>query len=502
MLKIAELCVTLHGILEKSLIRMKKIKTTYLLIAILLGLTACSQTDDTTVTLYDDAAIGSFTLGNVKRVVNGVKSTVAGSTYTFHIDQMTRTIYNTDSLPVGCDVSRVVCSIATYNNSGAFLISEDETTMTYYNGTDSIDFTKPRKFRVIASSGNGYNDYTIKVNVHKQDPEAFVWKKMSNAPTMTALRIIEFGEHIYLFGNEGGTTKGYKTANGEEWTPIALPALTQADAWENAVANSDSLYILDGTAIYRSSDAQTWTKDESTLPDGITLKRLLGASTTEVYAQATDGSLVTKYCDDELPIWVEAKDETESSFGELPTEDLTIVSYPMYLSDSTDYVLMAGNKFDGSEWSSRSWRRIVDYSETGIISLLKQYIATIIQDEDSYPEWIRKWTYLDRGNDHRYELPALKNVQIVWYDDVLLAFGGKGLTETIEPMTGILKSRDNGITWKADNDYAMPPKDGESIFDLSTSSFSAAVCNGYIWIVCADTGEVWRGQLNRVAWEK
>jgi hypothetical protein len=396
----------------------------------------------------------------------------------------------------------VVCSIATYNNSGAFLISEDETTMTYYNGTDSIDFTKPRKFRVIASSGNGYNDYTIKVNVHKQDPEAFVWKKMSNAPTMTALRIIEFGEHIYLFGNEGGTTKGYKTANGEEWTPITLPALTQADAWENAVANSDSLYILDGTAIYRSSDAQTWTKDESTLPDGITLKRLLGASTTEVYAQATDGSLVTKYCDDELPIWVEAKDETESSFGELPTEDLTIVSYPMYLSDSTDYVLMAGNKFDGSEWSSRSWRRIVDYSETGIISLLKQYIATIIQDEDSYPEWIRKWTYLDRGNDHRYELPALKNVQIVWYDNVLLAFGGKGLTETIEPMTGILKSRDNGITWKADNDYAMPPKDGESIFDLSTSSFSAAVCNGYIWIVCADTGEVWRGQLNRVAWEK
>ncbi len=173
----------------------------------------------------------------------------------------------------------------------------------------------------------------------------------------------------------------------------------------------------------------------------------------------------------------------------------------MYLSDSTDYVLMAGNKLDGGEWSSRSWRRIVDYSETGIISLLAQYVATIIQDQDNYPEWIRKWTYLDRANDHRYDLPALENIQVVWYDDVLLAFGGKGLNDkTIDPLRKIYKSRDNGITWKEDTSYSMPPAKGNTTFNSAATSFSATTIDGYIWIVCAGTGEVWRGRLNRVAW--
>ena len=87
---------------------MKQIKTTYLLIAMLLGaLASCTKADETTVTLYDDAAITSFTLGNLNRYVNGVKSTFAGSDYLFHIDQVNRTIYNTDSLPLGTDITKV-----------------------------------------------------------------------------------------------------------------------------------------------------------------------------------------------------------------------------------------------------------------------------------------------------------------------------------------------------------------------------------------------------------
>ena len=76
MLKIRELCVTLHGILKKRHILMKQIKATYLLIAMLLGtLASCSSASDSTVTLYDDAAMVSFTLGTMNRYVNGVKST-------------------------------------------------------------------------------------------------------------------------------------------------------------------------------------------------------------------------------------------------------------------------------------------------------------------------------------------------------------------------------------------------------------------------------------------
>ena len=486
---------------KKTHYLMKQLKTTYLLIATLLGLAACSSTDDSTTTLYDDAAMVSFTLGTMNRYVNGVKSTYKGSDYLFHVDQINRIIYNTDSLPLGTDITHVVCSMSTVYNSAPFIVSTDGTYMTYYTGTDSIDFSTPRTFRVVSSSGNGYTDYIVKVNVHKENPEAFVWKKMANIPVMTGLRTLAFNGHIYVFGNEGGTTKAYYTEDGAAWNPVTLPTLANADAWQNAVANEDSLYITDGTTMYRSYDAIAWNQDESKLPDGSTLEGLLGASTSEVYALTTDGKLITKYCDDQLPIWIEATDETQSSFDALPTQDFTIVSYPMNMSDSTDYVLMAGNQKTDDKWNSRVWRRIVDYSESGISSLLVEYLTTLIEGKDDYPEWIRKWTYLDRANDHRYEMPALENIQVVWYDNVLLAFGGKGLNDTtIDPLRNIYKSRDNGITWKKETGYTMPPTDGNATFNSAATSFSAATDGNYIWIVCAGTGEVWRGQLNRVAW--
>lgn len=482
---------------------MKQIKTTYLLIAMLLGaLASCTKADETTVTLYDDAAITSFTLGNLNRYVNGVKTTFAGSDYLFHIDQVNRTIYNTDSLPLGTDITKVVCLISTYNNGSPFLVSEDGTYMTYYTGVDSVDFTTPRVFCVASSSNKGITDYTVKVNVHKKDPDVFEWQKMADVPVMTGLRALTFNNRIYVFGNEGGATKAYYTEDGHSWTPATLPALTDADAWGNAVANLDSLYIMDGAKIYRSADASTWVTDDSKLPDGITLKGLLGASSTEVYAIDTNGSLITKYCDGQLPLWIEAKDETESSFDALPTKDFTMVSYPLNLSDSTDYVLMAGNKQTGDAWSGQLWRRIVDYSETGIISLLEEYITTLIEGKDDYPEWIRKWTYVDRADDHRYELPALENIQLVRYDDVLLAFGGKDLNDTtVDALRTIYTSRDNGITWKTST-FSMPPTDGNATFNSAATSFSAVADGHYIWIVCAGTGEVWRGLLNRVAWEE
>ena len=481
---------------------MKQIKTTYLLIAMLLGtLAACTKTDDTTVTLYDDAAIASFTLGTMNRYVDGVKSTYSGSSYAFHIDQISRTIYNTDSLPAGTDVSHVVCTVGTVNNGMPYLVDLDGAYMNYYSGTDSIDFTTPRKFRVFSSNGSGYTDYTVKVNVHKEDPDAFVWKKMADIPAMTGVRTVVYDNRIYVFGDEGGTTKAYYTTDGDLWTAATLPALTDADAWQSVAATQDSLYILDGSKIYRSHDATTWDEDNSLSANGITLQRLLGASNTEVYGLTTDGTLTTKYCTDELPIWINAEDETKSSFDALPSQDYAMVSFPMNLSDSTDYVLMAGNQKSDDQWNSRLWRRIVDYSETGIYSLLVEYLTTYIQGQGDYPEWIRKWTYLDRASDQRYEMPALENIQLIWYDDVILAFGGKDLNDpTVLPLGTIYKSRDNGITWKKDANYSMPPADGTTTFNNAATSFSAVASDGYIWIVCADTGEVWRGQLNRVAW--
>ena len=292
---------------------MKQIKTTYLLLAILLGsLAACSKMSDSDVTLYDDAAITSFTLGTVNRYVDGYKSTIKGSEYRFNIDQNSHTIYNADSLPKGSDVAHIVCGVTTYNNSMAYVVSKDGTYMNYHSSADSLDFTTPRTFRVFSSNGSGYTDYTVKVNVHKEDPDSFVWKKMADIPVMNDLCAIKFNDRIYVFGNEGGTTKAYTTEDGSAWTAVTLPAMADADTWQNTVATIDSLYIMGGTKIYRTHDLVTWDEDKSIVLDGTKIDQLIGASDQEIYGISNNGMLMTKYRGNlDMGSWIPADFESD-----------------------------------------------------------------------------------------------------------------------------------------------------------------------------------------------
>ena len=506
MLKIREMCVTLHGILEKRLIWMKQIKTTYLLIAILFGsLAACSKMGDDNTTLYDDAAITSFTLGTVNRYVNGVKSTYSGSEYLFHIDQVNRVIYNNDSLPMGTDAAHIICGLTTYNNSQPYILSTDGIYMNYHSTSDSVDFTTPRTFRVFASSGAGYTDYTVKVNVHKENPDSFVWKKMADIPVMTGLRTIMFNDRLYVFGNEGGSTKAYTTDDGSAWTSVALPATTDEKSWQNTIATNDSLYMMNGTKVYRTKDLVNWDEDNSDIMNETSISQLIGASGQEIYGLSNSGMLMTKYSGNlNMGTWIPANFESDINVEDLPSTDYTFTCYPMALSDSTDYVVMGGTKKTGDNWHGHAWRRIVDYSERGISSERKK----LIEEAESGSETIssssiRQWIYIDRSSNNIYELPALKSLQLIHYGGELLAFGGQSYDSNIAPLAAFWRSRDNGITWKQDVHYTMPPIDGTTKFNNAATSFSAVVDNAKnIWIVSAGTGEVWRGRLNRVAWEK
>ena len=154
---------------------------------------SCLKSDEDTVTLYNDAVITGFTLGTMNKYVDSTKTTYTGSTYEFNINQnvatntfkdvtcIGRSIYNNDSLPLGTDLKHVLCTITTLNNGITIIENIDEPNVySYYSSTDSIDFTKPRKFRVFSSDGSVYNDYYVSVNVHQQDGNEFVWKLMDD----------------------------------------------------------------------------------------------------------------------------------------------------------------------------------------------------------------------------------------------------------------------------------------------------------------------------------
>ena len=380
---------------------MRQIKTISLLLMTVAMMMSCLNSSDSDSTSYTDAAISSFSIGSLKRTQHTTSSTGADSTYTttvsgaaydFEIDHTGCRIFNPDSLPMGTDVSRVLVTMSAYNNGTILIKDVASDTLRLYNSTDSLDFTKPRIITALSNDGQGTRNYTVNVNVHQEDPYAFVWKLMSN-----------------------------------DWSP----------------ENTD--------------DA------EDNLPPGI--KCILGRSTKEEYALSTDNRMMV--LSEGSTEWEE--DLLNDDAKLLPTEDVSLVCYPMALTPNTDYVLIAGNRDANAypqETIARVWRKTVDNDE---------------QAERGV------WTYMERPADALYQLPRMENLSLIYYDDSILAFG--------MPFTDIYQSRDNGITWKTGKTYQMP-KD----FDyVKTTSVKVVVDHdNYIWLYCSGSGQLWRGALNKL----
>lgn len=410
MLKFEELCVNLHRNLNKDK-RMKQIKILCMVLTVITVMASCISSNSSETTLYNDASILTFTLGTVNRYVHTqasdgsdsiYKTTVTGSNYTFHIDQVNRRIYNTDSLPVGTDIAHVVCTVTARNNGLVIIQDMDSDTLRYYSSTDSIDFTQPRKFLVYSSDGSGSNEYTVSVNVHQEEAEEFVWQLVSDNWTVPNIQMIS-------------------------------------------------------------------------LPQGI--KQLLGGSTHEQYALSDDNKLMVSR--DGGTSWQEDLLDEDASL--LPTQDIALICYPMYLVDNTDYMVLVGNRSE-SEYPQESiamvWRKIVDNGDNAQTG---------------------RWTYMERTDGNRFALPRLQNLSIVKYDDGLLAIGGAGIGGcTVAPYSQIYQSRDNGLTWKYNSHYQLPEG-----FDTQATSVAASTdSNNFLWLHCSGTGQVWRGRLNRLGWEQ
>ena len=144
---------------------MKYIKISFILALTTVLMSSCLKGDDSYTTLYDDAAITAFTLGTMNKYIDGSKTTYSGSGYGFNIDQtvskhvfkdttiIARSVFNRDSLPLGTDLQHVLATITTRNNSIAIIERLDQPNVyDYFTSSDSIDFTKPRKVRVISST--------------------------------------------------------------------------------------------------------------------------------------------------------------------------------------------------------------------------------------------------------------------------------------------------------------------------------------------------------------
>lgn len=174
----------------------KKLYTIAVLLAFAIAVTSClGNSEDAEVTVYDDTAMGTFSLSAVNRYIHTTGKSGNDSVYTtkltvanypFTIDQYQRKIYNTDSLPADCDMKHILVSATATSYSGIIAIkSPTSDSLAYFNSGDSLDFSTPRVFRVYNNTGAKYRDYQVQINVKSPSQSSkMTWKQMPEGTVM------------------------------------------------------------------------------------------------------------------------------------------------------------------------------------------------------------------------------------------------------------------------------------------------------------------------------
>lgn len=459
-----------------------------LLFSTVLILASCLESNKTEVTLYDDIAITTFGISSAKTYKHTISSTGSDSVYSdmdgtvsqypFHIDQLRGEIYNTDSLPVGVDASKMLCTYSTMNSGLPYLENITGDSLMLLSTTDTIDFSAPRYIRVYAMDNSGYRKYKVTVNVHKENGNEFHWNRMADCAQIAALsgmKAVSTAGRLLVFGTDGNTTKIYSTDISGESTWNVESTEMGAEAWRNIAITDNKVYVLDNSMLTVSADGG---HSFNSVGECTGISRLLGGNTTALYALGTDGGILMSA--DGGQTW--QADMMGDDTAWMPTDDIGFCCTPFRYNAGTDYLVLTGNRSVEAYPNDRSamvWRKISEYTPDSKAG---------------------KWIYMSMDDTDIYPLPRLSGITVLGYGNSLLALGGNGIGACHEEaMKYMYESRDGGITWKPSASYPLPQeldREGMTIFSAATDA------DNNIWIVCGGTGQVWRGRLNKMGWNE
>ena len=451
-------------------------------LSVILIFASCLKDDEDETVYSDDAAIISFTLSDLKRTItttskNGSDSTyqvsVSGSSYKMYIDQINHLIYNVDSLPYGTNVSKVLCTVSSKNSGLIAIKNVDNDTLKYYDSTDSIDFTQPRKFFAYSNDGASRQEYEVRLNVHYEQNDQFVWNCSDIAlpAGIQGMKALSCNGRVYVFASDGSRTYVYycEEDNSDGWklaeSAISLPPYS----YQNMVERDQHLYTYSNGHILKSADGITWEETSRA-----TLLRLVAADTKSLYALSHSGLLLSS-ADDGATWQEEALDESPSL---LPIQDISYCSLPSRVNDATEYIVLAGNRTLANYSDDRYamvWSKVAEYSEGS--------------RNDS-------WMYISACDVDSVALPRLSNLTLASYNGAIFALGASGIGACVRAgFSQIYYSQDGGVYWRNDENYQLPEDfEGQQAFTMTVDS------KGRIWIITGN--KVWKGYYPDDVWEK
>lgn len=427
--------------------------------------TACDTDNTYDVETSAECLVTSATLGTLPRTMHTLSSAgedstytvnVSGSYYPLYIDQVQNRIYNGDSLPVGTDVTRVTFQTFSTIGTAAIrsLVSGTDTT---FSATDSTDFSRERLVTIYSSDGTARREYRVNINVHREEADSFRWARpvATNEflPWLTYMRAAVKDGYLYIFAREREQKVLLKapTADPSAMTRTPLSGRDAPDP-STIVAMGGSFYGLLNGKPARTEDGIMWMPLNTTFrPDA-----LVAAGSRTLYA-LSDGQL---YASADGISWTEEKLDEPDRF---PTEQFAWAVIPSRTDTTFEDILLVGRR----NGEVVVWKRNIDLTGG------EQFA----------------WNYYPTMADNPYNCPQLTDASLIAYDEGAVLCG-RDADGNVAPL---YMSHDGGRTWK-DDDIPRPEAAPPVTMAVTTDD------DNYIWMICAGTGEVWRGRLNRLGW--
>lgn len=468
----------MHLEIKESLSNMK-LRVLNIIIGLFMAACTISSCLDSDVVEYEFSSNASITAFSITdsivtyypAVVDGKDTTlsksVIGTDYPFVINQSEGLIYNPDSLPVGTDVSKVVVGI-TADTQGIYIVAEPDS---IWEETDSLNFNNPIKFKVLAEIGTFGRPYTARINVHQQDPDSLSWTKMdSNFPkAVQKQKAVYINNCIYVFAEEDDQVVMTSATDGKNWSePTAIDIPTKAD-YSSVTVWDNQFYILAENELYTSTNGFQWSKVES--EQKITkllanihtekIQKIIGVDSENYYIESKDGIVWDRY---------------EAMPAEFPTSHISSVSYALDTNDQLGRMILIGDNGIDTDTITSVWATLNTENVWNDISIEKA----------------------------NYACPKLENSQLIQYNDQLYMFGGPGQHNgTIQAFEYFYVSQDHGISWKAITEKVIFPQEFNALYEEAEGNYSCIVDDQqFIWIMWSQTGEVWRGRINKLGFEK
>lgn len=433
-------------------------------VAFSIFLAACNSDEETAVTdtylASESVAVTNFSLTADLRVMKNLDSVF------FSIDLDHGVIFNADSLPKGTNVTKLIPKISYPTSVKSAIIemtggTHREGTVDYFkNANDTIDFTGDVKLTLSTENNRISKTYTLKVNVHREEPDTLYWDRMasmslpSRLPEPEQQKSVNSDERVIsLIRESDGSLTLSSTDDIFEsvWQKSVFSPGFEPDIHSLTWSPEGTLFLRSGDgALYASGDeGETWNVASNGWDNliGMFGNTLLGTRMNSDYTQTLlsypEGSYPEMTMPEGFPIdFFSNPIEFDNRWSSEPT----IIIFGGYPTGEE-----AGSwAFDGSQW--------VNIAETPLPALEGLSVVPY-------------YSYLKSAS----------NSQIKEFE-VYLAFGGRDYNNEINRTVYV--SYDHGINWQKAQKYMQLPEEIAVGTDLN------AIAIGYG--MHANLGDFWK----------